>query len=197
MIWRWRYFCVAHLAGLSEAALFALAHGRKASLFAALQQAAETGKDAAIRAAFDRLAWLQRQCDFLSPYDLLAQFLGAQGGHKLLSARLGPEIDDPLSELLRLALAYEARNPASLQGFVHWLRQGSQDIKRDMEAGGGAVRIMTVHGAKGLEAPIVFLPDTCRAADGGAAADRMQFSDMAGSENVPLWRASAAFARLP
>ena len=185
-------FLRSPLGGLSEAALFALAHGRKASLFAALQQAAETGKDAAIKAAFDRLAWLQRQCDFLSPYDLLAQFLGAQGGHKLLSARLGPEIDDPLSELLRLALAYEARNPASLQGFVHWLRQGSQDIKRDMEAGGGAVRIMTVHGAKGLEAPIVFLPDTCRAADGGANADRVQFTDMAGSENVPLWRASAA-----
>ena len=185
-------FLRSPLGGLDEDALFALAHGRKASLFAALQQAAETGKDAAIKAAFERLGWLLRQCDFLSPYDLLAQFLGAQGGHELLSRRLGPEIDDPLSELLRLALAYEARNPASLQGFVHWLRQGSQDIKRDMEAGGGAVRIMTVHGAKGLEAPIVFLPDTCRAADGGANADRVQFTDMAGSENVPLWRASAA-----
>jgi ATP-dependent helicase/nuclease subunit A len=140
-------------------------------------------------AARARLSWLRAQIDFLSPYEYLAQFLGAQGGHKALAARLGSEIDDPLHELMQLALSYEARHAGGMQGFVHWLRQGSQEIKRDMEAGGAAVRIMTVHGAKGLEAPIVFLPDTCRPAKkrGGARA-RMQFD----AEKRPLWRANQA-----
>src|SRR3546814_5568783 len=49
----------------------------------------------------------------------------------------------------------------SLQGFLHWLAAGAVEIKRDLDAGArGEVRIMTVHGAKGLQAPIVFLPDT-------------------------------------
>jgi ATP-dependent helicase/nuclease subunit A len=66
---------------------------------------------------------------------------------------------------MRLALAYEARHAAShARVLCIGCAKASQDIKRDMEAGGGAVRIMTVHGAKGLEAPIVFLPDTCRRA---------------------------------
>ena len=185
-------FLRSPLGGLDEDALFSLAHGRKSTLFDALRAAAEKTDNEKLKAAHERLAWLLRQCDFLSPYELLAQFLGAEGGHKLLSARLGPEIDDPLSELLRLALAYEAAHAASLQGFVHWLRQGSQDIKRDMEARSGAVRIMTVHGAKGLEAPIVFLPDTCRAVGGSGAEERMQLAETPGGETVPLWRASQA-----
>ncbi len=179
-------FLRSPLGGLSEAELFNLAHGRKTSLWQALEKAAEKDE---FNAAYKRLVWLRARIDYLSPYEVLAQFLGAQGGHKLLSARLGPEIDDPLSELLRLALSYEARQAASMQGFLHWLRQGSQEIKRDMEAGGGAVRIMTVHGAKGLEAPIVFLPDTCRPAKKrGGASERVQFN----AARTPLWRANQA-----
>ena len=194
-------FLRSPLGGLDEDALFQLAHYRTGSLWQAVQDALQDKKqdkkdDAphdALRRAHARLDWLRQNSDFLSPYELLAQFLGAQGGHKLLSQRLGPEIDDPLGELLRLALAYEARHAASLQGFVHWLRQGSQDIKRDMEAGGSAVRIMTVHGAKGLEAPIVFLPDTCRPAlRQGGSGDRVQFdaSTDAAGRRMPLWRAA-------
>ena len=183
-------FLRSPLGGIDETGLFDLAHDRKANLFDAVRDAAKIKGNSAVQTAYQRLDWLRRQCDFLSPYELLAQFLGAQGAHKLLSRRLGPEIDDPLGELLRLALAYEARHAASLQGFVHWLRQGSQDIKRDMEAGGDAVRIMTVHGAKGLEAPIVFLPDTCRPAiRRGGSGDRMQFG---ADGDLPLWRASQA-----
>ena len=54
-----------------------------------------------------------------------------------------------------------ARPRPSLQGFVNQLRAGDVEIKRDMEQERDEVRIMTVHGAKGLQAPIVFLPDTC------------------------------------
>ena len=186
-------FLRSPLGGLNEDALFDLAHERSGTLWQAMQDALDNHPDDALLAAHERLDWLRRKSDFLSPYDLLAQFLGAQGGHKLLSRRLGPEIDDPLGELLRLALTYEARHAASLQGFVHWLRQGSQDIKRDMEAGGSAVRIMTVHGAKGLEAPIVFLPDTCRpAVRQGGSSDRVQFEVAEnGTPRVPLWRAAS------
>jgi ATP-dependent helicase/nuclease subunit A len=87
-------------------------------------------------------------------------------GRRKLMSRLGSEAADALSEFLNLALAYEANAAASLQGFVQWVRGQSADIKRNMDQTRGEVRIMTVHGAKGLEAPIVFLPDTCDAPDG-------------------------------
>ncbi len=178
------------LGGVSEADLFDLAHGREASLWDAFEMAAKSKQaDASLQAAYARLEWLRRHIERLPPYELLARFLGAQGGHRLLSARLGSEIDDPIGELLRLALAYETRHVASMQGFVHWLRQGHQEIKRDMEGRGAAVRIMTVHGAKGLEAPIVFLPDTCRApVKRGGQVNRLQFD----AARRPLWRASKA-----
>ena len=75
-------------------------------------------------------------------------------------ARLGLEANDVLDEFLNLALAYESRETPSLQGFVAWLRTASAEIKRDMEIARDEVRVMTVHGAKGLEAPIVILADT-------------------------------------
>jgi ATP-dependent helicase/nuclease subunit A len=183
-------FMRSPLGGVSEEALFDLAHGRPKTLWQALQTAAgDTSASADVRAAYQRLRWLRNHIDKLAPYELLAQFLGAQHGHHLLSARLGSQIDDPIGELLRLALAYETRHAASMQGFLHWLRQGQQEIKRDMEGAGSAVRIMTVHGAKGLEAPIVFLPDTCRApAKRGGQVNRLQFN----AERLPLWRASKA-----
>ena len=75
--------------------------------------------------------------------------------------RLGPEAAEAIDEFLDLALAYDREAAPSLQGFVDQLRAGDVEIKRDMEQDRDEVRIMTVHGAKGLQAPIVFLPDTC------------------------------------
>lgn len=173
------------LCGIDEDALFALAHGRSASLWQAFDRAAESHPE--FGAAHEQLQWMRRTIDYLSPFDWLSHLLAARGAHAALRAQLGSEIDDPVAELLRLALAYEARHVASMQGFLHWLRHGQQEIKRDMEARGGAVRIMTVHGAKGLEAPIVFLPDTCRApVKSGGRQDAMQFD----AHGLPLWRAS-------
>ena len=76
-------------------------------------------------------------------------------------ARLGPEAADAIDEFLNLALAHDDSAPPSLQGFLAALREEQREVKRDMEQGRNEVRVMTVHGAKGLEAPIVFLPDTC------------------------------------
>ena len=74
--------------------------------------------------------------------------------------RLGHEANDALDEFLELALDYERKAPASLQGFMAWLRAADTEVKRDMEISRDEVRVMTVHGAKGLEASVVFLVDT-------------------------------------
>ena len=89
-----------------------------------------------------------------------AQILGAGGGRRRFLARLGAEANDALDEFLNLALEYERRETPSLQGFVAWLRAARAEVKRDMEIARDEVRVMTVHGAKGLEAPIVILADT-------------------------------------
>jgi ATP-dependent helicase/nuclease subunit A len=101
-----------------------------------------------------------------SPFTFYARLLGACGGRKRMLARLGPEASDPLDEFLNLALTYETRETPSLQGFVAWLRAAEAEIKRDMELSRDEVRVMTVHGAKGLEAPIVILADTTTAPAG-------------------------------
>ena len=73
---------------------------------------------------------------------------------------MGHEANDALDEFLELALGYERKAPASLQGFMAWLRTADLEVKRDMEISRDEVRVMTVHGAKGLEASVVFLVDT-------------------------------------
>ncbi|MFQ5566255.1 MAG: PD-(D/E)XK nuclease family protein, partial [Paracoccaceae bacterium] len=82
-------------------------------------------------------------------------------------ARLGREAEDPIDELLAQALAYEAREAPSLAGFVAWIEAGDIRVRREMERGAGEIRVMTVHGAKGLEAPVVILPDTMSKGGGG------------------------------
>ncbi|MCA3356472.1 MAG: double-strand break repair helicase AddA [Roseomonas sp.] len=155
------------LIGLDEDALFTLAHGRsKSSLHAALM--AHRGSATDFGQVADWLAAQAAELDFMTPYGLFADVLGAPGpldpraGRARILARLGPDAGDPLDEFLNVALEHEKLNPPSLQGFVHWLRQGGAEIKREAEAAGDVVRIMTVHGAKGLQAPIVILPDTTR-----------------------------------
>ncbi|MBV9970035.1 MAG: PD-(D/E)XK nuclease family protein, partial [Xanthobacteraceae bacterium] len=86
--------------------------------------------------------------------------LGPEGGRRRIFARLGFEAADALEEFLELALAYERQEPPSLQGFLSWLRSTKAVVKRDMEIERDEVRVMTVHGAKGLEAPVVILADT-------------------------------------
>ena len=86
--------------------------------------------------------------------------LGAGGGRRRFLGRLGAEANDALDEFLNLALDYERRETPSLQGFLAWLREARAEVKRDMEIARDEVRVMTVHGAKGLEAPIVILADT-------------------------------------
>ena len=95
-----------------------------------------------------------------TPFAFYAKLLGAGGARRRFLGRLGVEANDALDEFLNLALDYERRDTPSLQGFVAWLREARAEVKRDMEIARDEVRVMTVHGAKGLEAPIVILADT-------------------------------------
>jgi len=148
------------LIGLDEEALFRLAHARgDRSLWSELRHRA--GEEEAFARAHAFLADLLAAADYVPPYELYADLLGRLGGRRALLSRLGPEAADPIDEFMNLALLYEQSHAPSLQGFLHWFAVGEVEVKRDLEQDlRGQVRIMTVHGAKGLQAPIVFLPDT-------------------------------------
>ncbi|MFL6791228.1 MAG: double-strand break repair helicase AddA [Bradyrhizobium sp.] len=146
------------LFGLTDDDLFKLAWQRKASLREAL--ALHAAADDRFKAALNRLE--QCECRFVSatPFAFYAWLLGGDGGRARILKRLGHEANDALDEFLELALNYERKAPASLQGFMAWLRAADLEVKRDMEISRDEVRVMTVHGAKGLEASVVFLVDT-------------------------------------
>ncbi len=141
---------------ISEDDLYLLAHGRgDRSLHAALLASALP----AAQVAAGKLSRWRSQLDMERPFEFLAGLLYAEGGLQRFHSRLGTEVDEVLSELLELALAHEQGGQPSLQGFAVDMRRRSVTIKRELAESGGGVRVMTVHGAKGLEAPIVILAD--------------------------------------
>jgi ATP-dependent helicase/nuclease subunit A len=146
------------LFGLSDDDLFKLARDRKGSLRAALTARAAT--DGLLRDVLWRLEQCERRVVHETPFAFYAWLLGGDGGRARILRRLGHEANDALDEFLELALNYERKAPASLQGFMAWLRAADTEVKRDMEISRNEVRVMTVHGAKGLEASVVFLVDT-------------------------------------
>ncbi len=141
------------LCGLGEDELFDLAHGRPGTLWQALHRSRHG-------AAASFLSDMASRADFLRPYEFLEHALIRHDGRRRLLARLGLEAEDAIDELLAQALVYETGEAPSLAGFVAWIEAGDVEVRREMESGGDLVRVMTVHGAKGLEAPIVILPDT-------------------------------------
>jgi ATP-dependent helicase/nuclease subunit A len=146
------------LFGLDDGDLFEIAWERKGALRTALRAKAHRQPRFA-----DAAAKLDRFADWAAhmlPFAFYARVLGPEGGRKRFLARLGHEAEDALDEFLNLALDYERRETPSLQGFMGWLRTAKTDVKRDMEITRDEVRVMTVHGAKGLEARIVILADT-------------------------------------
>ena len=146
------------LFGLTDGDLFTLAWQRKGSLRQSLSVHAVT--DGRFSDALGRLKECERRFDSETPFAFFAWLLGGDGGRARILRRLGHEANDALDEFLELALNYERKAPASLQGFMAWLRAADTEVKRDMEISRDEVRVMTVHGAKGLEAAVVFLVDT-------------------------------------
>jgi ATP-dependent helicase/nuclease subunit A len=171
------------LIGLSEEQLYQLAYRREGSLWQSL--AAHTS-DPAFTSAHDHLSTLLGRVDAIPPFELFSEILGTHHGRLKLVSRLGPDALDPISEFLNLALVYEKSHVASLEGFLNWVRSGEVEIKRDLEqASQNAVRVMTVHGAKGLQAPIVFMPDTLQVPKQGSALFWPEDGD--GQDATLLW----------
>ena len=145
--------------GFDEDALFALAQPRAGRMWDELKK--RNQEDPVFAAAHEFLNDRLREADYLPPFEFYARSL-SRGLRRKILARLGDEAADAIDEFLALALAYESSHPPSLEGFLDWLVHGASEVRRDMEKGGGAVRVMTVHGAKGLEAHIVIVPDTAQ-----------------------------------
>ncbi|ASC05718.1 double-strand break repair helicase AddA [Acetobacter pasteurianus] len=148
------------LGGVSDNSLMALAAGREKGepLWSALRERHAEQSD--WKQAWNFLNGLFRQVDYLTPYEFLSAALGPGGARARFLARLGPEAAEPIDELLSAAIRYQDQHPPSLQGFLHWMRHSEETVKREAEAGGDSVRIMTAHGSKGLQARLVILPDT-------------------------------------
>ncbi len=164
------------LCGWSEDELFRLAHGRNGYLWEALRNCTDHPDTLTL------LNDLRDQADFLRPFDLIERALTRHDGRRRLLARLGPEAEDGIDEFLSQALAFERSQIPSLTGFLTWLETDEVEVKRQMDSEGHRIRVMTVHGAKGLEAPIVILPETIDR----APQDRDEIIKLHG--NVPVWK---------
>jgi len=180
------------LIGLSEDQLFTLAYDRPGSLWNALLGAAETDAKA-FEPARAWLAKLLAEVDLARPFELYAGVLAAScpgdpggSGRRALWRRLGPDALDPLDEFLSAALDYEQRHAPTLEGFIGWLEASDAEIKRELAARGDSVRIVTVHGAKGLEAPIVFLPDTMQVPNANTGP-QLLWHDAGDGRAIPYW----------
>jgi len=167
--------------GLDEQDLFDLAHRRQGRfLWTELRNRRDDFPLA--MAMFDDL---MGQTDFLRPYDLIDRILTRHKGRRALLARLGQEAEDGIDALLAQALAFERTSIPSLTGFLQWMQTDEVEIKRQADSAEGRIRVMTVHGAKGLEAPIVILPDTSEPKDDVR-------DDILMLDGLPIWKPKSA-----
>lgn len=143
------------LVGIDDQTLFELAWDRPGSVWQRVRRHPDP--------RLARLRVWQRQAAALPPFEIFAQLLGPEGGRAALLAQLGPESLEPLDEFLDRARAFEHDSTPTLEGFLHWLEGFATEVKRDNDQGRrDEVRILTVHASKGLQAPVVFLPDAAR-----------------------------------
>ena len=146
---------VSPLIGWDQDRLRLLAFGRKGSLWRELRQRA-----AEFPEAHNTLADLLRIADFTTPSRFLETILsGPMQGRRKLYSRLGMAARDAIDELMNSALEFERNETGSLDRFLAWFSRGTVDVQRDPGQPANEVRVMTVHGAKGLEAPVVILAD--------------------------------------
>jgi len=175
--------------GLTEQNLFDLCYRRQGTLW---QELVERAADEPIfAAAYGFLKHYLDLADVIAPFEFFHQLIDGQSqidgepktGRLRIAERLGREANDMLDEVLSLALNYERTDSPSLQGFLDWFRSGDAELKREPDQGPGQVRVMTVHGAKGLDGNIVFLPDTCQTPS-AALDDRI----LPLKDNILVWR---------
>ncbi len=170
---------------LTEDQLFNLAHKRDATPLWARLGASD---DASCVEAHKVLEEWLKASESLRPFEFLSMVLIKT--RKAFLARLGSEAGDALDALLEVSLSFEENHSSSLAGFATWFASEDTEIKRNMDQGGGEVRLMTVHGAKGLESSIVILPDTTSTPRSNAASALMFVAPEPGRPILPFWRLS-------
>jgi ATP-dependent helicase/nuclease subunit A len=171
----------------SEEQLFEVGWGRgRHSLWKAMQLRSSVHCADAVQ----QLSAWREEAQRTRPYEFFTSVLGS--ARRRILMRLGGEAKDALDAFLGAALDYEMNHSSSLQAFIQWFSSGDIEIKRNMEQVSGEVRIMTVHGAKGLEAPIVILPDTASIPDGRNESPLMSIATGSGAK-LPLWRLPRQF----
>jgi ATP-dependent helicase/nuclease subunit A len=146
------------LFGLTDDDLITLCYGRgKAPLWSRLGDFPQYAE------IYKSLQNLFNMLDFVRPFELYNYVLTKMNGRLKFTERMGVEVEDALDEFINLTISYEHDNIPSLQGFIEWISGSSVEVKRETEQSDtDAVRLMTVHHSKGLQAPIVFLPDAMR-----------------------------------
>lgn len=155
---------VSPLIGWTQEELLEHAYRDRVSLWTHLRQSRHPDVAIVVRKLVELLA----HADMESPQALLHWLLtGPWQGRRALIARLGREANDPIDELLNAASAYIATGTPSLVGFLQWFDAGEGELKREAGASADLVRVMTVHGSKGLQAPIVILADAAGNPDAG------------------------------
>ncbi|HEX8533322.1 MAG TPA: UvrD-helicase domain-containing protein, partial [Allosphingosinicella sp.] len=147
---------VSPLLGWSQDELYAVAHKREGALWPQVRTSAQRPD------SVERLQSILAMADYATPHQFFEALLsGPMGGRARLLHRLGAEARDPIEELLASALEFETTTAPSLQRFLDWFARGDVEIVRDPSAPLDAVRVMTVHGSKGLQSPVVILADAC------------------------------------
>ncbi|KQN28040.1 DNA helicase UvrD [Sphingomonas sp. Leaf34] len=172
---------VSPLIGWTQDELMAAAPREAGPLWRHLQRTQSSARLAPL------LAMLAR-ADIATPYQFLEELLsGPLDGRRKLIRRLGTEARDPIEELLNAALTFESTTTPSLQRFLDWFDRGDVEIVRDPSAPLDAVRVMTAHGAKGLQAPLVILADAT--ADPSAAPRSiLKWAPEPGAAPIPVFR---------
>ena len=136
---------------------------------------------------------LLARADFMTPHRFLEAILtGPMDGRRKLLHRLGAEALDPIEELLTAALGFEGVATPTLQRFLDWFDRGDVEIVRDAAQPQAAVRVMTAHGAKGLQAPLVILADATADPVAGNRGDFVAWQPDDFPEKIPVFRPGKA-----
>ncbi|XDZ65185.1 double-strand break repair helicase AddA [Alphaproteobacteria bacterium LSUCC0684] len=147
--------------GLGEEHIFRLAHDRgEARLFQRLAALAQENEE--FDAAHEKLLALMGKAESFRPYEFYRAVLD-KDTRKAFATRLGAHVMDVLAEFLDAARQHEKLHSPSLLGFIETMETTDDEVSREsLTRGSNEIRMMTIHGAKGLEAPVIVLPDTLR-----------------------------------
>ncbi len=176
---------VSPLIGWSQEDLHAAAAGRRGPLWPHMRQKAPPS-------TLEQLQSILAMADLTTPHAFLDRLLtGELQGRRKLLERLGTEARDPIEELLSSALDFEGKGSATLQAFLDWFARGDVEIVRDPSGPQDSVRVMTVHGSKGLQSPLVILADACADPDlsrGRPGGRANAFPLGRGEPDIPIFR---------